>query len=559
MKKATVHLLSDKTAIDTLSNSCMRLTRRSLSKRSVNARRQNFHQRGLIAFFISLSLLMSAPTMAAAQSTSDYDRLQRAAEMIRQGQLASAEAELTAILRRAPREANALNLLGVVRAQQQRTREAEQLFLRALDAQPALLGAYLNLGQLYLELQKDDRALWSFTEASKHAPDHPDINFNLALLYEKRRDYQSALERLEKIPPSQQSADHLYLLIKSYLGLGRLSEARSLSESLRQPGRVPASMAIDFAAAFAERGLFDDAIQILLAAKQGSEPSFDLLYNLATSYYQKGEFGRAEEHYNAALKLKPDDVEALRALARVARAEGQLEKALAQLVRARKLAPDSAQVLYDFAWTALNLNLLYDAIQILERLNQMRPGEPTYLYALAIARLNNGDGPKARELITRFIQLRPEDARGYYVLGATLYGLKQFAEARAALERSLKLAHYTDAEYYLGMIAQSEGDESQAIERLQRVVKSEPNHSEAHTALGMVYVRRKNFEAARSELERAIELKPKDVVAHYQLGLVYARLGEKALAQTMFAAADKLRGEKEKENAVRFRLIDPPE
>ena len=520
---------------------------------------QDFRRRRLLAFFVSLSLVAAATLMAAAQSATNYERLEQAAEMIRRGQLSSAEAELNTILRRSPLEPNALNLLGVVRAQQQRTREAEQLFLRALDAKPTLLGAYLNLGQLYLELQRDDRALWAFTEASKQAPANPGINLNLALLYERRREYERALERLEKIPPAEQSGDYLYLLIKSHLGLGHQSAAQSLSEPLKQPGRFPAAMAISFAAVFAERRMFDDAIQILLAAKEGGEPSFDLLYNLATSYYQKGELNRAEEYYKAALALKPDDVEALRAMARLARAEGQLEKALAQLVRARKLAPDSVEVLYDFGWTALNLNLLYDAIQVLERLNRMRPDEPTYLYALAIARLNNGEGPAARELIKRFIELRPDDARGYYVLGATLYGLKQFSEARVALERSLKLAHYTDAEYYLGMIAQSEGDDAQAIERLQRVIKAEPNHADARTALGMVYLRQKNFAAARSELERAIELKPKDVVAHYQLGLVYARLGEKTLAQNMFAAADKLRGEKEKESTVRFRLIDPPE
>jgi superkiller protein 3 len=180
------------------------------------------------------------------------------------------------------------------------------------------------------------------------------------------------------------------------------------------------------------------------------------------------------------------------------------------------------------------------------------------MYALGIARLQNGEAQRAVDLLKRFIELRPEDSGGYYVLGAALYGLKQFPQARAMLERSVSLEPYPDAEYYLGMIAYNEGDTAQASKWLQGALKAEPNNAAAHTALGMVYAREKNYQAARAELERAMELNPKDATASYQLGLVYARLGEKSLAQSMFATSDKLRAEKEKESVVRFRLVDPP-
>jgi tetratricopeptide (TPR) repeat protein len=510
----------------------------------------------LAAVFIFFCLASAG--LAAPQDTSKYDRLERAADLIRKGQLAGAEAELKAVLKQSPREANALNLLGVVRAQQRRTEEAEQLFLRSIEANETLVGAYLNVGQLYQELHKPDRALWAFTEASKIAPDHPGINFNLASLYEGERQYARALEYLVKIPPEQSDSDHLYLLIKSHLGLGHVQEAVALSAVLKEPGRVPADLAAAFAALFAERSLLDDAIQILEAARKGGSPSFALLYNLGASYRQKGEKALAEENYLAALALKPDDLAVLRALAGLARESGHLEKALSFLVRARKIAPDAPPVLYDFGWTALNLNLIYDALQALERLHQMRPDEPGYLYALAIARLQNGEALIAQQLSNRYIELRPKDSRGYYVLGTTLYSLKQYPQARAALEQSVALSPYPDAEYYLGMISYQEGDAARATSWLERALKSEPNHQAAHTALGMVYVRQKNYPMARAEFERALQLDPKDATASYQLGLVYARLGEKERAQTMFATAEQLRGEKQKQENLRFRLMDPP-
>ncbi|HEX8709323.1 MAG TPA: tetratricopeptide repeat protein [Pyrinomonadaceae bacterium] len=522
------------------------------------SRRRNFRPSVLVAFQALLLLLCLSlqPRFVVAQNAGGYDRLERAVELLRKGELAGAERELGAVLRESPREANALNLLGVVRAQQRRMPEAEQLFLRALDAKPTLLGAYLNLGQLYLELQKTDRALWAFTEAGRLAPDNPSVNFNLAALYEGKREYRRALEFLGKMPPAEADLDQLYLRVKSHLGLGETQEARALAEQLKARGRVPAELAASFAAAFAERKLFDEAIAILEAARDAARPSFALLYNLGTSYAQKGERARAEAAYLEALAAKPDDVPTLRALAGIARADGNLEKALSYLVRARKVAPDSPAVLYDFGWTALNLNLIYDAIQALERVHQMKPDEPGYLYSLGIARLQNGEAAKAQQLLSRYIELRPEDSRGYYVLGATLYSIKQYPQARTALERSLALSPYADTEYYLGMIAYQEGDAARAAAHLQSALKTEPNHPAAHTALGMVYAKQKNYTAARSELERAVELAPKDGTASYQLGLVYARLGEKERSQAMFARADKLRAEKQE--LVRFRLAEPP-
>jgi tetratricopeptide (TPR) repeat protein len=558
MKEALPNLSHKETRMSPAGALCAALLLHSLNKnRKASFSWKKFQKYGCIKLCVLLCLV-SAPLVSMGQSVQNYERLERAAERIRQGQLTGAEAELNAVLRQAPREANALNLLGVIRAQQRRTGEAEQLFLRALNAKPTLLGAFVNLGQLYLELQKADRALWAFTEASKLAPDNAEINFNLASLYEGKSEYGRALEYLGKIPSSQMSTDHLYLLIKSHLGLGNTREALGLAEPLKQRGTVPSDMAASFAALFAEHKLFDEAIQILEVAKEDGKPSFALLYNLGTSYYQKGERARAEESYLAALALQPDDVPTLRALAGLARAGGNLEKSLSYLVRARKIAPDSPAVLYDFGWTALNMNLLYDALSVLERLHKMQPDHHGYLYALAIARLHNGEAPRAQALIKRYIELRPQDGRGYYILGATLYVLRIFPEARTALERSLALVYYPDAEYYLGLIAHGEGDESQAIAWLQRALKSDPTNSAAYAALGTVYAKEKDYKSARSALERAIELDPKDVTAHYQLGLVYARLGDKERAEAMFALNKKLRDEQQKSEIVGFRLIDPP-
>jgi tetratricopeptide (TPR) repeat protein len=532
----------------------MRLPRIQTAPGSTNSSGLRAARLGLI---LCIAILVAHASDSEAQNGPTFDRLESAAQLIRKGQLAMAEAELNAVLKRAPREANALNLLGVVRAQQHRATEAEQLFLRAIEVNKSLLGAFLNIGQLYLDLGKPDRALWAFTEADKLQPQNASINFNLASLYEQKKEYERALEYLRKIPVAQVDSDALFLLIKSHLALNHIEEAKALSAPLKEPGKVPPETAAALAAIFAQHELFDEAIEILEAARRAGGPSFTLLYNLGASFYQKGELQHAEESYLAALSLKPNDVPTLRALANIARAGGELEKALSYLVRARKVAPDSPAVLYDFGWTALNMNLLYDALSALERLDRMKSVEPDYLYPLAIARLNNGESAQAQSLINRYIESRPKDGRGYYVLGAVLYGAKRFPEARSALQRSLALAYYPDTQYYLGMIAHNEGDEEQAIAWFRRALSSDPTNSATHSALGTALAKQKEYQAARSELERAIELDPTDQTAHYQLGLVYVRLGQKERSRVMFAISEKLRSEQKERQGIGVRLIEP--
>ena len=496
---------------------------------------------------------------AAFQENLTYGRLERVAEMIRQGQLARAEAELEDVLRTQSHDGNALNLLGVVRAQQRREVEAEQLFLRAIKESPRLVGPYVNLGRLYSDKHQPERSLWAYTEAGKLAPDRADINYNLAVIYEERHDFVRAVSSLEKVPRSSWGTSELYLITKCYLALGRTNEARALVEPLKRPGVLKAHEAAGFASLLIEKSLPEEAIALLNAARQQEPSSFVLLYQLGASYAQKRDWNQSEEFYVAALAVKSDSVATMRDLARVARARGELEKALAYLVRARKLAPDVPAILYDFAVVAFSMGLTLDALPIAERLYQKQPDEPAYVHLLAITRFQRDEKAQAEKLLRHYIELRPNEALGYYLLGVTLFTIKRYDEARKALEQSLAFGHNADSEYLLGLIADTEGDTEVALRWLQSTLKSDPSYAAAQTLLGVVYVEQKKYSLARATLERAVQLNAKDLRAHYQLGLVYAKLGEKERAEQMFAIADQLRKEQRDEETIKFKLIDPPE
>jgi tetratricopeptide (TPR) repeat protein len=480
----------------------------------------------------------------------------RAVALIERGELVLAEAELRAALAERRDEAEAFNLLGVIRARQGRTREAEGFFRRAIELAPDAIGARINLGQLYMESHDWDRALLAFSEAARLASDNEEVDRNLAAIYAQRGDFSQAIAHLRKIPAANRTAPDLYLLVKSYLELADKDEALELARASLD--RLPSDDAANLATLFAARGLLDDAISLLEAAQRRDPRSFAVHYNLATAYYQKKDLARAEEHYMAALAIKPEDVATLRALARVANARGEWEKALSHLARARKLAPTSTEILYEFGVAALRLNLFLDALPIFEQLQKLRPNEPPYIYMLAAAYLQKGDRPQAETLMRRYIALRPNDPAGYYQLGLALYGLNRFAEARQALERSLSLREHPETEFLLGLVAENEGSLDEAIQRMERVLALAPEHAAAQATLGIALAKRGDYERARLALERAIALDPRNRRAHYQLGLVYARLGDKGRARQMIEIAEKLRVEERDRERVIFKLVEPP-
>ena len=512
------------------------------------------------ALFTLMVLTVGGEHLQAQNTKSDetLNRLIQAVKAIDQQRFQEAENLLNSILANTPNDGDANNLLGVVRAKQDRPGEAEKLFRRAILHAPKHLSARINLGELLITTDRTDQARTVLLEAHKLAPERVEINLNLATLYADKAEYKSALHYLELLPREAANRDYFLVKLKTLLGLKRIDEARSLARSFIQTAVGDTQAHVEFAMLLARSGLDDDGLNILETARQNESGSFPVLYALGIINANLKRYDTAEEHLTAAIKLKPDDVATLRALARIARAKGNLEKSLSHLVEARRLAPKVPAVLYEFGVTAFEMDLLLDALPVFEQLHRDYPNEPAYLYALAAVRWKKGETVETTRLMKTYVASRPRDAAGFYLLGAALLQQDQFPQARVALERSLTLKTDSDAEYLLGVVLDKLGNRAAAIEIFRRVIRTRPDHAAAFSALGTAYREEGSYPEARVALERAVELQANDLRANYQLGLVYAKLGDKEAAKKMFARADDLRSRQRNEESVILKLIEPP-
>ncbi len=127
------------------------------------------------------------------------DLLREAVGAQQSGRLREAEKLYTRILKVAPQQFDALNLLGTVKAQQGQIGEAQRLFSAAVKANPRAPQGWSNLGQALHALRRSAEALECFDKAQALAPD--DINTlyqrgNVLLSLERAAD---ALAQFQKV------------------------------------------------------------------------------------------------------------------------------------------------------------------------------------------------------------------------------------------------------------------------------------------------------------------------------------------------------------------------
>jgi tetratricopeptide (TPR) repeat protein len=483
-----------------------------------------------------------------ARLGADEDSLtmSRVATLIQTGKLDQAEELLWEVLTRHPENAEALDLLGSVRLQQKRFAESETLLRRATSLAPELLPAYINLARVFHAEAETDKEVATLLDALRLAPSNAEVNSGLAAAYLKENDYPRALEALQRIPVQHRPDSALPLLAASYLGLGRVSEARSLAADVASSAVRDPALRVEYAQVLLDFDFTNDALAILEAAQKQQAPTAELFFALGRARERKGDILLAQKDFRRAVDLDPGSIDALQALARVLAAQGQWEKSLELLSRARVAAPDSPDILRKFAAASLHAGQAAKAVDAAQQLVKLRADEPEALYLLGVAQLQAGDTEQARSTIEKYTKLRPQDALAFLALGMAETGLRDFPAARENFEQSIKLdSHQVEAYYQLALISRDQGDNQSAISQLEKAVALDAKHAQAHALLGTLYLQQRDYDKAQEHLTRAAVLAPNFPDTHYQLGLLYARLNQRDRAQREMERFHKL---KEKEN-----------
>jgi tetratricopeptide (TPR) repeat protein len=488
----------------------------------------------LAAVVVLGSVLSPAATLGAQAR----EAIQRAAALAQEGRLQEADQQAQLALSDPETRAAACSVLGAIRLQQDRLREGAELLQEAIRLEPRLLGAHLNLAQVYTLQGKGELAVPVFRRVLELDPRNAAARMALAAF--------------------KQSPEGLLILVTDLLKTGDRSAAAALAEDSKRLREVLPAWSVSFAEQLVKGGLVAEGIDVLERARKADPSSYELVFALGGAYLVKGDPARALEAYDLALGLKPASVTALRQVAAVAERRDELERSLSYWMRARKLAADDPQILLGFGRVCLKMDLLEDAEPALIKAASLRPAEPAYQYTLAVAKVGKRQYEAAQALLEPLVAKRPEDAQLQYALGSVLYMQGHLAEAAARLRESLRLdAEQLASPYYLALVARDEGRDAEAIARLEELLRHHPDHASSCEALGGLLMNGRRYAEAERLLRRAVELSPKSVKANYQLGLLLARTGRREEADKQLEMAKSLREEDDATSRLQLRLLDP--
>jgi tetratricopeptide (TPR) repeat protein len=393
-----------------------------------------------------IALVIGMPTgLVAAQVDFTTDHLQRAAELIRKGELRQAEAQLNLVFKREPREANALNLLGVIRAQQQRPREAEKLFLSAIEVNKSLLGAYLNVGQLYLDLKKPDRALWAFTEAEKLHAARPgnepsfQLLFNLGATWQQKGERRRAEEFfLAALAIDPNDVPTLRALANIARADGELEKALSYLVRARKIAPDSAEVLYDFGWTALNMNLVYDAITALEQLHRMKAADRQYLYPLAIARLNNGQAAEAQSLINQFIQLRPKDGRGYYVLGAILYSERRFAEARVAFQRSLSLLP-YPDTEYYLGMIAHNEGDAEQAISWFRRALRSDPTNPATHAALGTVLARQKDYQAARAELERAIELDPKDQTAYYQLGLVYARLGDKDRSRSMFAVSEKL------------------------------------------------------------------------------------------------------------------------
>ncbi len=505
---------------------------------------------------LCLLLLLSASICVQADSR---EALRNAASLVQQGKLDEAERQARLALSDPSARAVASSVLGTIRFQQKRLPESVNFFQEAIRLEPRLVGARLNLAEVYTIQGKQTQALALYRRVLQLDTSNATARLALVRSENDAGHYKESLALAQPIVSNlKQSPGGLFVLATDYLKTGDRTAAADLADHWVRLPSASTEESIKFALLLARNGVVPEAIDVLEHAKQAGSPSYELAFNLAGAYLLNNNLALSLKNYDLALSLNPESLPALRQAATTAEKKGELERSLSYWVRAKKIAPDDPEILSGFGRVCLKMDLLEDAEPALAKAASIKPEDTSYQYALGSAKVGKKQFEAAQSIFEKLVEKEPQDSQLQYALGSVLYLEGHSSDAAAHFTESVHLQpNQLASYYYLALIARDQGNDAEAIQRLEKVLQQYPDHAASCEALGELLMSAHRYPEAKSNLEKAVRLNPKSVKANYQLGLLLSRMGQKDEADKQLELAKSLRNDDEANSRLQLRLLDP--
>jgi tetratricopeptide (TPR) repeat protein len=288
--------------------------------------------------------------------------------------------ELKQILDANPNSQDALILLATVFLDEKKYKEAEDIYRKSYDLNPANSRGLMGLMETMMAQNQPDRAMQLLRTEIQKYPTRLEFHMALANISVRAEKYDLALAEfnglLDKVDRKSSTAADLYIRI---------------GETYRQAQNYPA------------------AIEALQKAREILPNNGVVLNALALMFDLAGQKKEAKAAYESALRIEGENPVALNNLAYIIAESvgGDLDQALTFAQRANQKLPQASEIADTLGWIYLKKNLPDNALEIFKSNVTKHPANSTYHYHLAMALHQKGDKVKAKQELQTALSHNP--------------------------------------------------------------------------------------------------------------------------------------------------------
>jgi len=439
------------------------------------------------------------------------------------GDLATASQKYEAIVRLRPEMAEAHANLGNIYYQQGKPDRAKASYQKAVQLKPDLAGPYFFLGVIAFGEHDLSPALRFLQRAAALENSNPLIYSYLGYTYYARSDFRDAADALEKAAALQASdIDVLYHLSKSYSHL-----AKDAVNRLQKSFPDSAYFFLVRAHAFESAENWKDAGEQYGLALQRMPGNARLQHKVRwlaakTANGNSSVDGAADELIDASLAYKDSQVSGEKLKAEITRWQSKV-----RAVRESK--------------TDKELYLAGEGYQVLAYLTSLAVFESdpdSYRAHLLRAQLLETSS-KDEEAIAEYrdvLKRKPDLQNIHFTIGSIYWKGLRFDEAKGELQQELRLnPNHPQALYEMGDIAAFGGDPKAAEKYFLGALKLDATIIEAHLALEKIYTQDGQYQKSVEHLRKALAIDASDATPHFRLAAVYRKLGNTQEAEKELA------------------------
>ncbi|MDP3231400.1 MAG: tetratricopeptide repeat protein [Myxococcales bacterium] len=413
----------------------------------------------------------------------------------------------------------------------------------AIEKSPDDTEALYRLGLAYLALGDAKRAIKPLEALVKADAESLDGKLLLARAYRGANDIQKAKELLDKAILAQpdeptlraergglaRAQEETELAIEHYSKAVELAPTDAnlrfnLAEAQQKSSRLDAAIAgyrkaleldsgltsarVNLGKALAEKGLFGEAKEILVAVNKDTLDDAEAHYNLGVILMREGNASSAVKEFERTLAIAPKHSQALNNLGVAWDAMADTRKALEYFKKAGQADPTFAEAFFNQGMSLMKLNKPAEATKAFESALKLEPGSTAPYVQLGTLYLKQGKKDRAVEAFTKAIALA--DAQD-----------KADSGFKALLKRN-EMRRTTDAYRGLAMAYLELGKVDEAVNTLKLATDKMPKDASAREALGEAFLAQRNYDGAVEQFQKRLEVEP-SVEARLDLARAYTK------------------------------------